>query len=131
MVTSKPSLLNGIYHSTRDIQWTGNHSISIVVPFNNKVGTQCNRLLTGIMVWILISWCTQGRGRGGGGGGRGGHTPPPPPPPPPPLCALSSGRLWSLSIYAFLIKCLCIFCMLPGSWVRRGPGCLGIWVRDN
>ena len=40
--------------------------------------TQSNRLLTGIMLWILISWGTQGRG------GEGKHILPPPPPPPPP-----------------------------------------------
>ena len=44
-------------------------------------------------------------GPGGGGGGGGG------------------AFLYKMFIYKYIL--------LAGSWVRGGPGCLGIWVRDN
>ena len=75
---------------------------SIVVPFNNKVGTQCY-LLVGVRR-----------------AGADGCIPLP--------CASSRGRLWSR---CFLCKMFIYkYILLSGSWVRGGPGCLGIWVRD-
>ena len=71
-----------------------------------------------------------GPGGGGGGGGGGGEMIWVYPPSPPPL--LAPHRADAYDHDAFFVKCLyiSIFCyQAAGS--RGGPGCLGIWVRDN